>query len=122
MRYAATQFFHLEIAELVVLLGVLLYIATSISDRFVGRPALERLRTENDDLMRINSQLEKDVATLRSQVAVLESQVRDLKRHDQQHVLASLAHHEEEASARHERTIQVLGEIRDKMPSPEEEA
>lgn len=60
--------------------------------------------------------LEGEVIGLREKVARLEAQVADLRKHDLEHVMQALVGHEKSASERHERTISVLGEIRDRLP------
>jgi len=59
--------------------------------------------------------LNQEVVALREEVAVLKAKVDELQQHDMEAVLDVMARHERQAAERFERTISVLGEIRDNL-------
>lgn len=59
--------------------------------------------------------LDDEVKLLREEVAVLRAKVQDLQKHNMEAVLDVMARHEKQAADRFERTVGVLGQIRDKL-------
>ncbi len=113
---------NLGIVELAILFAALGYVVQLVLDAGGWSRSSRTLRTENEDLVRRNkelddavSRLKSEISRLESDVAALRAQVADLSQRDQTAVLRSIEDHERSAGVRHERTLSVLTEIRDSL-------
>lgn len=99
---------ELSVAEAVLLAGVLGVVLREAADRLGWTRSSRLLRKENEDLVRVNDQLEARLKThedtiLRQgeTIKVLEGRVEELSKRDQEAVLRQLQDHEQAAERRH---------------------
>lgn len=123
MILAETAAFGITLIEWGLILGLLFGAAEIAGLSRSGRTA----RKDNVDLRERNSTLEAEnqrvdtelasrdakIARLDLRITELEAELSEVKRRDQGAVLEAIASHEANAGVRHERMIDVLGEIRD---------
>lgn len=121
--------FGYSLAELAVIAAALVFFSDRILDRMGWNKSSTLLRTENQDLIRINTELtthnadletqQKEntvrISELTSEIAVLREQVSELKKRDQEAVLEALRNHEVAAERRSDAHVTVLKQIRDSL-------
>ena len=121
------SFADLSLTSVILIAGVLAFVAERIAEALGWVRPANALRRENTDLIRRNEQLEatverhtKSLADQASEIRELKAQVAELKARDQASVLIALQSAQEAAIARYDhlighqdQTITVLGEIRD---------
>ena len=126
MLLASSEPFGFSIAEWAIVAAGVIFAVDRVIDRMGWNKSSQTLRQENSDLSRINSELtlhnkslsaKQDeslvvIQDLTKKVAVLESQVEEMKKRDQEAVLAALRGHEVQAEARTVRIIAALTEIK----------
>lgn len=95
----------LGLTDIIIIAGVAAYLLDRLVDAKGWSPTSKTLRRENEDLIRRNGELERDVQSLRVEVDDLKGKVRDLERTDQASVLRAIEKHESTASERHKRTM-----------------
>lgn len=109
------------VVEIAVAFAAMAYVVERVLDALGWSKSSRTLRAENTDLVRHNSELEREVDVLREKVAALTAEVDrlradvgELSQRDQLAVLQSMEAHEDGAVQRWEETLKVLREIRDK--------
>lgn len=119
----------IDIALLLVVGGMLAYVVDRVLDARGWSRSSRTLRTENQDLVRRNTELEQTVARHTTTIAEndkrisdLEKQVAELQSRDQQAVLIAIERHESNAAVRHAESatrhveaLAIWGEIRDNL-------
>jgi uncharacterized protein YlxW (UPF0749 family) len=112
------------IVEIAILFAAIGYVVQLVLDALGVSRSSRTLRSENEDLVRRNKELDDAVLRLKSELSRLESelaglrtQVSDLSQRDQGAVLRVIEDHERTAGIRHERMVGVLTEIRDAVKS-----
>jgi hypothetical protein len=108
---------ELTLTDVIIIAGILAYVADRIIDSRGWSRSSKTLRLENGDLIRRNDELERDVdrhektiADQGAKILRLEDQVRSLEKLDQSAVLQALKDHEVGAMERAEETHRLLGE------------
>lgn len=122
MMMAALHVTEVNFVQIAIAFAALAYIVERALDALGWSRSSRTLRQENEDLIRRNQELDREVLRLKAELSrhggeltALRTQVADLSKHDQAAVLHSIDVHERAAGVRHERTLVVLTEIRDAM-------
>ena len=105
----------LTLTDVVIILGFAAVLLDRVADARGWSRSSKALRRENEDLLRMNAELDKTVVDLRAKLAALELKVADLEKRDQAAVLAAIERHERNAEERATRLITVLTDIRDNL-------
>ena len=98
-----------------ILFAALAYGIRETLDLLGRSPRASRLREENEDLLRINRELETTVKRHEQEIIRLTARVEELQVRDQKAVLEALAKHEVNADRRASVTAGLLSEIRDSL-------
>ena len=109
---------HLNLTDVILLAGVGIYIVDRTVDALGWSRTSRTLRTENQDLVRRNEELEQKVHRMDSvlteqaaQLRAMEVRVEELKARDQLAVIQRLDSHEQHAAERHGSLLGVLQDI-----------
>lgn len=113
---------QLSLTDVLLIVGLTGVALDRLADARGWLPSSKRLRRENEDLVRRNTELEQTVArheqTIATQGAALnalEQKVAELEKRDQAAVLAAIERHETNAASRQRESLAVLTDIRDHL-------
>lgn len=119
----------LSVTDVLLLVGLAAVALNWVAEVRGWKSSSKLLRAENEDLVRVNHELERDIerlerqnATQAEQIAVLQARVDELSQRDQAAVLARLDAHEINAErrhldgkSRHQEALSIWTEIRDSL-------
>lgn len=114
----AASFWGNHIPELVIGFAALSYVVRQVLELTGRAPGAERLRRENEDLVRREKELEATIARHEEQIADLKLKVAQLEMTNQAAVLDALVRHETNAGERFKKQESLLRRAVEALESP----